>query len=127
MLFPKATVIMFHTLGSLKNIGSFSHSFGGRSPKSGCWHNCAPSKSLGRILLRLFLASGGGCQFLVLLALQLYNSNLCLCLHLVSSSLCVCFYMMFAYSFKNTRHIGLGFTQMISSSLHYICNGLSSK
>lgn len=90
MLFPKATVIMFHTLGSLKNIGSFSHSFGGRSPKSKCWQSCRGEFSV---------APSEACRgefsvapsFLVpvaILGVGLQHFNLCF-YHHMASYLCV--------------------------------------
>lgn len=42
----------------------------------------APSEILGRILHCLFIASGGGCQSLAFLSLQLHHSSLCLCCHM---------------------------------------------
>lgn len=56
-----------------------------RSLKSRCQQSHAPSVTLGRTHLYLFLASGGGHQALAFLDLQLHHADLCFCYHMVFS------------------------------------------
>lgn len=59
-----------------------------RNPKSSFSQGHATSETLCRILLCVFLISGGGLQSLPFLGVQLHDSNLCLCSYMVIS-LCV--------------------------------------
>ena len=64
----------------------------------------APSKTLGRILPGLLLASGGGCQSMEFLGLQVHHYTLYFCHHLAFSPPVS---LSLGASYKGISHLGL--------------------